>query len=398
MQRPTPRTSARAIVLSGVAALTALTLSACGASNATAPAASAADQAIGSVDLKAAGCPANVVIQTDWNPESEHGHLYQLLGPSPTIDAANKSVSGPLYASGQYTGVNVEVRSGGPAIGFQSVAAQMYQDPAITIGYINTDEAVQLSATMPTKAVFAPLDINPQMIMWDPDTHKAKTIAELGTDLAANGGVVRYFGGSTWMEYLMAKGVLSKKVVDGSYDGTPANFVAGGGKDAQQGFASAEPYIYQNEISAWKKPVAYQLIHDAGWQIYQAAVSVRSADESTLDGCLAKLVPVLQQAEVDFFKDPEPVESLILDLVTEFNTGWVYSQGVADFSVKTMIEQKIVGNGNNTTLGDFDADRVKKVFDESIPLFTTLGSKPKPGLRAEDIYTNKYIDTSIGLK
>ena len=235
------------------------------------------------------------------------------------------------------------------------------------------------------------------MIMWDPDTHEAKTIAELGTDLAANGGVVRYFGGPT-MEYLMAKGVLSAKVVDGSYDGTPANFVAGGGKDAQQGFASAEPYIYQNEVSAWSKPVAYQLIHDAGWPIYQAAVSVRSADESTLDGCLAKLVPVLQQAEVDFFKDPKPVESLILDLVTEFNKGWVYSQGVADFSVKTMIEQKIVGNGNNTTLGDFDADRVKKVFDESIPLFTTLGSSPKPGLRAEDIYTNKYIDTSIGLK
>jgi hypothetical protein len=398
MQRPTPRTSTRAIVMSGVAALTAFTLSACGTSNATAPAASAADQATGSVDLKAAGCPANVVIQTDWNPESEHGHLYQLLGPNPTIDAGNKSVSGPLYAGGKSTGVNVEIRSGGPAIGFQSVASQMYQDPAITLGYINTDEAVQLSAKMPTKAVFAALDINPQMIMWDPDTHQAKTIAELGTELAANGGVVRYFGDSSWMEYLKAKGILSEKVVDGSYDGTPANFVAGGGKDAQQGFASAEPYIYQNEISAWKKPVAYQLIHDAGWQIYQAAVSVRSADESALAGCLAKLVPVLQQAELDFFKDPKPVESLILDLVKEFNTGWVYSQGVADFSVKTMIEQKIVGNGSNSTLGDFDADRVKKVLDESIPLFTKQGSTPKPGLTAEDIYTNKYIDTSIGLK
>ncbi|MBT2552505.1 ABC transporter substrate-binding protein [Arthrobacter sp. ISL-5] len=397
MQRPTPRTSARAIVLSGVAALTALTLSACG-SNATAPAASAADQGIGSVDLKAAGCPANIVIQTDWNPESEHGHLYQLLGPNPTIDAANKSVSGPLYASGRSTGVNVEIRSGGPAIGFQTVAAQMSQDPAITLGYINTDEAVQLSAKMPTKAVFAPLDKNPQMIMWDPNTYKAKTIAELGPELAAKGGVVRYFGGSSWMEYLKAKGTLTDKVIDGSYDGTPANFVAGGGKDAQQGFASAEPYIYQNEVSAWKKPVAYQLIHDAGWQIYQAAVSVRAADESALGGCLAKLVPVLQQAEVDFFKDPKPVESLILDLVTEFNTGWVYSEGVADFSVKTMIEQKIVGNGSNSTLGDFDADRVKKVFDESVSLFTTLGSAPQSGLTAEDIYTNKYIDTSIGLK
>jgi hypothetical protein len=398
MQRPTSRTATRAIFLSGVAALTALTLSACGTSNATAPAASAADQTIGSVDLKAAGCPANVVIQTDWNPESEHGHLYQLLGPNPTIDAGNKSVSGPLYAGGKSTGVNVEIRSGGPAIGFQSVASQMYQDPAITLGYINTDAAVQLSATMPTKAVFAPMDINPQMIMWDPNTYKAKTIAELGPELAANGGVVRYFGSASWMKYMTAKGILSEKVLDGSYDGTPANFVAGGGKDAQQGFAGAEPYIYQNEVSAWKKPVAYQLINDAGWKIYQAAVSIRSADESKLGGCLAKLVPVLQQAEVDFFKDPKPVESLILDLVKEYNTGWVYSQGVADFSVKTMIEQKIVGNGNNSTLGDFDADRVKTILDQSVPLFTKPGSTPKPGLTAEDIYTNKYIDTSIGLK
>jgi hypothetical protein len=44
---------------------------------------------------------------------------------------------------------------------------------------------------------------------------------------------------------------------------TSANRVVG--KDAQQGFATAEPYIHQNEVSAWGKEVEYQLVNDAGY-------------------------------------------------------------------------------------------------------------------------------------
>ena len=364
-----------------------------GGGAATSPAGATGAASGRAVDL-AAVCPSRIVIQTDWNPESEHGHLYEMLGPDPVIDAANKSVSGPLYAKGAPTGVDLEIRSGGPAIGFQTVTSQMYTDRSITLGYVNTDEAIQLSAKMPTTAVFAPLDINPQMIMWDPKTYpQVKTIA----DLKATGATVRYFGGSAWMEYLVGKGVLSRDQLDGSYDGTPANFVAAGGKDAQQGFASAEPYIYEHEVPAWGKPVAYQLIHDAGWQIYQAAVSVRTGDLEKLSGCLAKLVPVMQQAEVDFFADPAPVEKLILSLVKEYDTGWVYSQGVADYSVKTMRDLKLAGNGPNDTIGDFDAARVAKIFDVAVPLFTRLGNTPAKGLTVDDIYTNRFIDTSIGM-
>jgi hypothetical protein len=270
----------------------------------------------------------------------------------------------------------------------------MYTDQDITLGYVNTDEAVQLSADMPTTAVFAALDINPQMIMWDPQTYPdVTTIA----DLKDAGATVRYFGGSAWMEYLVDQGVLDRDQLDGSYDGTPANFVAAGGKDAQQGFASAEPYIYEHEVSAWGKPVAYQLIHDAGWQIYQAAVSVRTGDLAELSGCLERLVPVMQQATLDFFADPDPVKELIRQLVEEFDTGWVYSQGVADYSVQTMRELELVGNGPNETVGDFDPDRVQKIFDVAVPLFTRLGNTPAEGLSVDDIYTNEFIDTSIGM-
>ena len=99
----------------------ALTLSSCAGSAAeTAP--SSADMQIGSVDLSA-DCPSTVVIQTDWNPEAEHGHLYEMIKDNYTVDANTKAVTGPLMSDGEYTGVNLEIRAGGPAIGFQTVSA-----------------------------------------------------------------------------------------------------------------------------------------------------------------------------------------------------------------------------------------------------------------------------------
>ncbi|WP_375426085.1 ABC transporter substrate-binding protein [uncultured Friedmanniella sp.] len=379
--------------LAGAASLVLVAgLAACGSS--AEPAASPAPSAAaGAVDLSDV-CPATVVIQTDWNPESEHGAQYALLGSDYTVNKKLKTVSGPLMSSGKTTGVNVEIRAGGPAIGFESVATQMYKDKKITIGYASTDGQIQTSKELPVKAVMAPLDINPQMIMWDPATYpQVKTIKDLG----ATGAVVRVFGGASYMEYLIDSGQIDRKNVDEGYDGTPANFVAAQGKDAQQGFASAEPYIYENEIKDWDKPVAFQLVHDAGWQIYAGEMSVKTADFEKLTPCLKKLVPVMQQAEVDFYTDPTATNKLILDLVDSYDTGWVYSQGVADFSVEQQKKLKLVGNGDNATIGDFDLKRVQKILDVMGPIADKLGTPPAAGLTVDDLATNEFIDTSIGL-
>ncbi|MGV8895728.1 MAG: ABC transporter substrate-binding protein [Rhodoglobus sp.] len=390
-------TRSRTTLAAAMTVATVVTLSACSAGTQSGDA-PVTDLAIGSVDLAAAGCPANIVIQTDWNPEAEHAHLYELLGADYTVNSDQKSVSGPLMATGEYTGVNVEVRSGGPAIGYATVTSQMYSDDDITLGYVSTDEAIQLSADFPTVGVFAPLDKTPQMLMWDPSTYPDVTdIASLGTALASDGGVVRYFGGAAYMEYLMSDGQLDSSVVDGSYDGSPANFVAAGGKDAQQGFGSAEPYVYLNDVADWSKPVAYDYISAAGWDIYSSAVSVRAADFEELTPCLTALVPVLQQAEVDYFTDPTATNALVLDLVDQFDTGWVYSQGVADYSVTTMIDDGLVGNGPNDTLGDFDETRMADFLELAIPVFEGIGNVPAAGLVATDIYTNEFIDPAIGL-
>lgn len=383
----------RPLVLAAAGLCATGVLAGCGGGDTSTPAPAAG--ASGAVDLAAAGCPATVVIQTDWNPESEHGGLYQMLGPDPQIDAATKRVSGPLLdATGATTGVNLEVRSGGPAIGFQSVTSQMYTDTDITLGYVNTDEAAQLSATQPTTAVFAPLDISPLMIMWDPATYPEVTsIADLGR----TGARVRYFEGSAYMAYFTGAGLLTPEQVDGSYDGSPANFVAAGGRDAQQGFASAEPFVYQNEVPAWGKPVKFQLLHDAGFQAYQAAVSVRTGELANLSGCLEALVPVLQQAQVDYMADPKRANELILELVEQYDTGWVYSQGVADYSAQQQVALGLVGNGPDQTIGNFDLARITGVLDIVTPIFAAQGTPVAPGTTAEELATNEFIDPAIGL-
>ena len=384
----------------GVVALSLSVLSACGsdASGSTTKAA-AAPTAAGGVNLKAAGCPDTIVVQTDWNPESEHGHLYEMFGKDAVIDAGKKSVSGTLYLDGKSTGVKLEVRAGGPAIGYTGVGAQMYTDKSITMGYITTDDQIANSGKTPTKAFFAPLDESPIMVMWDPKTYPdVHRVADLKAALAKTGGVWRYFAGSAYQDYLLSAGLIDKKEQDSSYDGTPANFVAAGGKDVQQGFASAEPYIYEHEVKAWDKPVDYALISSTWWDPYQSEMAVRTADFDKLTPCLKALTPVLQKAEVDYFADPTAADALIQKLVAAYNTGWTYSPGVAEYSRKTMIDKGLVSNGTNSTIGDFDPARMDKFLATALPIYTKLGSKVAPGLKATDLYTNEFIDTSIGLK
>lgn len=386
----------KALAMAGTAVAAALVLAGCAGTPASNPT-SAPPAAKGTVDLSK-DCPATVVIQTDWNPEADHGGLYEMVGPGYTVDTAKKSVTGDLVVGGKSTGVKVQIRSGGPAIGFQSVTQQMYTDKAITLGYVSTDEALQNSAKLPTTAVFAQADKSPQMIMWDPSKYPSVTgIKSLGAALQKSGGVLRYFKGTAYMSYLEGAGIVPSSVLDGSYDGTPAKFVAAGGKDAQQGFASAEPYIYENEVGAWKKPVKFQLVYDVGYPIYPEAISVRTGDKAALTPCLKKLIPVMQQATKDYFADPKAANTTVLDLVAKYNNGWVYTQGTADFGAKQYANLKLIANGPSGYLGEMTDERVQKIIDIDTPIFAKGGTPPKSGIAPSDLYTDEFLDKSIKL-
>lgn len=389
------RSFRRTGVAAGAVAIGALVLAGCSSSTPEEPAESSAPASeleIGSVDLAAAGCPEDIRIQTDWNPESEHGHLYALLGDQYTVDSGEKSVTGPLIASGEYTGVDVTILAGGPATGFTQPNAQMYNDPSIFLAYVGNDEAIAHSGDLPTVSVFAPLQKDPQMIMWDPETYPDVTgIADLGTE----GVSIRVFPGGTYIDYFVGVGVLSADQIDATYDGQPAVFVSEDGNIAQQGFASAEPYIYENEIPEWGKPVSYELINDAGYPKYAAMMSVIPENVEAYRDCLTELVPVLQQATVDFFADPQPTIDLILELVDAYATGWVYSQDVAVYSVERQLTDGLVGNDANGKMGLADPDRVQELFDIVVPIYLEQGLPVKDGVTPADIYTNEFVDESI---
>ena len=346
-----------------------------------------------SVNLKGV-CPDTVVIQTDWDPESEYGVYYHMLGPNPDIDTDHKRVTAPLVSGGKDTGVKLEVRLGGPSIGFEPVSSQMYKDTSITLGQVSTDEAIRFSAKQATQGVVAPMETSPFMIMWDPGTYpQFNTIADIGkTDTK-----VLYFEGDTYMAYLTGTNVLKKSQVDGSYDGKPANFVAADGKVAQAGFATSEPYIYEHEVRQWNKPVKYALVSQAGYPFYPQALSIRTADKEKLAPCLKKLVPIVQRAQVDFLANPEKTNAFVLDLVKQYNTGWVYSPGLAAYAIDKM-RSDFVTNGPDQTLGNFDTARVQRMIDIVTPIFTAQRQPPKEGLKPEDIATNEFVDTSIGVR
>jgi hypothetical protein len=380
-----------------VAALTAFAAAGCGSDSDDSAASSestpAATSATGATSL-AGICPAKIVVQTDWNPESDHSEVYQLAASDGTVDAGKKRYTADLIdTDGNPTGVEIEIRAGGPAVGFQSPTQQMYTDDSIYMGYVNTDESVRNSVKTPTVSVIAPRAHWAQVLIYDPGTYDFKTIADIGKTDAT----VLYFQGNFYMDYLVGAGVLKKSQVDASYDGKPARFVTSGGKVVQQGFITAEPWQYEHQVKPWMKPVATLSIEDSGYPNYGETIAVRKADLAEDTPCLKKLVPMLQQAQVDYAADPQRANEIITKIVPEYNTGWVYPMELADYAAQAQLDNKIISNGADGAMGSMDAAKVQKMIDIVGPIYSKANIKIKPGLTPADLFTNEFIDPSITL-
>ena len=333
-------------------------------------------------------CPNPFIIQSDWFPESEHGAIYELIGDGYSVNADQKSVRGPMVLGGQDLGIEVEVRAGGPALGGQSVSVIMATDDDITLGYGSTDQLVLRYETAPLKSVLAPLENNPQIVMWDPESLPGvETIADLGE----LGTTIQVFSAGTWQLVLAGLGVIDIDQVDPSYDGSPARFIAEG-NIAQQGFASAEPYEYENNIEEYGRKVGFQLLSDAGFEIYSQTLAIRPDRQEELDACLQQVVPIIQQAAVNFYASPDRTNATIIDAVEQYDTFWSYEPGLAAYSVQAQLDLGLAGNGPDSTIGNMDLDRIQGVMDA----IRLAGLEFPEDLTPEDITTNEYIDESIG--
>lgn len=375
-------------MISASAVSAALTMSSVGVAVASVPPTSEPGMAA-PVDL-AAVCPETIVIQTDWWPEAEYGATYGLLGDEYEVDTGNKIVSGPLVAGDEPTGVDVEIRAGGPAVAFSSVRTLMYSDDSIMIGYGSIDGQILTWDATPVVSVVAPLEINPQMIMWDPETYPD---VDSITDLRDQGVTVNVFQGVAFPEVFVAMDVLDEDQVDPSYNGSPSRFIAADGEIAQQGFASSEPYQYENVFDDWGQPVEYELLHDAGYQPYTQNFTIRVDALDDLRPCLEAFVPVVQQSAVDYLADPQRTNELIIDVVEQYNADWTYDAGLAEYAVETITELGLIGNGPDDVIGNHDPQRIETVLEQ----IRSTDLDVPDDLEPADLYTNEFIDDSIGL-
>lgn len=343
-------------------------------------------------------CPATVVMQQDWQPQSEHGAMYALVGPDYVIDADAKSVTGTLVAQGVDTGVRVEVRPGGPTVGFQAVSDLMYLDPEILVGAVNTDAAMNAQAAgRPVVAVTSQLTSSPQIYMWDPETYPDATgvadVLATGATLVSAGPIIP--------SLLARQGILEMSQVDASYEGSPQRFVTDP-TIVQQGFGTSEPYTYEHEIAQWGRPVAFQYLSELGYTIYPEPIVVREEDVAAQADCLARLVPVLQRSQLDYLLDPELTQStndLIVELVETYQTSWTYSPGVAAFSATTQLSDGIVfDDPASGVFGQFDPERMPEIVAAFVPVLRAAGSLPADAeISVERLYTNEFIDPSISM-
>mgnify|MGYP001826877817 CR=1 FL=1 len=387
------------VVTTAVVASLGLLAAACGSDDDSAdePAGTTAEDETETTDGEAADgpCPTNLVIQTDWWPELEHGGTYQLIGPDGTADAANFVYSGPIADAYKVGGVEtVEIRAGGDSVSFTPVDTLLATDDDIMFGYVNMSDVIQKSGgPSPVVAVSKTLEGDPQMIMWDPEQNAVET----PEDIAASGAQVLHFDPVAYIDYMIGVGYMTADQSNPSYGGAPDTWVAEGGNFFQQGFVTNEVFKYENEIE-WKDgapaPVDFFTVADLGFDNYAATMAVRADRLEEFDSCLQVLVPVLQQAWVDYLADPTPVTDALIGVNETYNTYWKISADLNTRGLELLDELGLGENSPDGTYCSLDEARVQELFDILQPIYADDGIEIAPSI--DELFTNDYCADAPG--
>jgi hypothetical protein len=373
----------------------AVALAALATTTTTAPAGASARSAAATSSTSLVGiCPNPVKIATDWTPEAEQGAYYDLAASGGTIDKSAKTYTAALIDpfNGQPTGVKVELLAGGPALGFQQTPVVLNTQTSILMGADDLDTAIADSASAPVVGIVAPLNNSLHIFLWNPAKYHFKSFA----DIKKSGVTVLYFKGTEFVEYMAGAGYISESQLDGSYTGTPARFVASGGGVVEQGFATAEPFIYTHETPQWDKAIAYELTSNSGYNPYSEMGEATPANIRKYSACFAKLVPMIQQGEINFITHPQRVDAIIVALNKAFNEiGGNYDARVANYAVKTLLADKIVWQTPGEPFASFDLGRVRQLISQLRPVLKKTGKTLPSTFSPSAVMTNRFIDKSI---
>lgn len=345
-------------------------------------------------------CPDPFIVQKDWLAQAEHGALYQMIGGAGTMESGR--YTGPLGS----TGIDLVILEGGGGMGLgdgETAYSSLYMGNSKAglrphLGYQELDNAFIFSKRFPVVGVAAPLNIAPQGLFWDRGTYPEgfKSIediiafAESGKGMIYVSTIQRTFG-----LYLVQSGVPRDAFVEG-YRGDGENFVTNNGTWLNQGFVTSEPFAFSTGNN-WGKPIDAVTVGELGYPNYSGMLSVATDRMDELAPCLEKLVPIIQQAVVDYMDDPTEVLETIHEFTQEgyATSWWKLSMDKLEFGWKTLKEQQIMGNGSNDVVADFDENRIATMFEIVSPW---LDERALEDLDPQTVVTNRFIDPSIGLK
>ena len=344
-------------------------------------------------------CPNPIVVQKDWLIQSEHGALYQLIGGAGRMSRGR--YQGPLGS----TGIDLLVLEGGRGIGLgdaETAYSALYMGNSKAgvvphLAFHDLDNAFIFSSRFPAVGVVALLDKSPSVLLWDRATYPKgfhslpdlKAFASSGQGKIYVSTTKRTFG-----RYLLSQGIPKDVFMEG-FRGDGETFVINNGTWLNQGAVTNEVYQFEHGFN-WRKPIDYVLVSDLGYDIYPSMVAVATSRLEELAPCLAKLVPLLQQAQVDYVTDPREVNDLIVRFADAKMAApfWKMSAELVENAVTVQRATGLVGNGNNQTLGDFDLQRVAGLLAQ---IRGSLDVRAKKGVTPEDVVTNRFIDSRIGL-
>lgn len=331
-------------------------------------------------------CPSTIVVQTTGQPGVPFGPLHLLTGPEAVVDEG--AVSGAFTRpDGTVEDITFVVRSGGPVTGFQDAIDVASADDTITLVHTSTAAMLRRYADSPMVAVAALTDRSSEAVIVDPATYPDVTNLD---DVADAGIEIQHFTDSPAFEFLGSAGPLSPdQLVDG-FDGGPAAFVAANGTLAQQGDLLVDPALFAS-LPQWSRPVVAMPLSDAGWADHDDVLAVRANDVDDLDECLARVVPVVQQAIVAYVDDPSPTNALIARARLASDPLSRVTVGLLDAGAAEAVDLGVIGNGVDDTVGDVDTVRLTGFLSR---LADVLGVGDVP---IDELVDDSFIVPGVGL-
>lgn len=318
--------------------------------------------AVGLLGLLLAGCGRTepgtgpelrqVVFQTDWFPQAEHGGFYQAL------------------AKGYYreAGLEVDILSGGPGAAIKIKVAK----GDATFGMQRTDDAAMAVANgLPLVIVAATMQHDAEALLIHADS-PVRDFADL------DGRTVMAPVSMVWIPFIQKKyGV--------KFDLIPTTYGLGaflGNKDfIQSCFLTSEPfYAAQKGVAVRTLPLT-----DAGYDIYQGIVCRRELTRSEPEVVRAFVAASIRGWEDYLEGDPSPADQLILARNGNM------TQAQLDYSRRALIEHALItGHAERgESIGHIDLARVQADID----LLREFNVLEKP-LHAEDVATTEFLPES----